>query len=1165
MNKDLLIAMGVKEQKLKNNYITVSKNKNNTSLKSINNDFILDISYDKKKDENKNDKEENDKEKNDNDNKINEENKNYISVDYVEDITIKIFILLYFNEKINQKKIKKNIKDVYNFKNYYLINKEWLNEYKKFFNYDMIISQLINGLDLKNNINNYTYKELKYDLDDIVKNKIGKIDLNNNEIDNKIRNGNNLIPKMKKIEIKENKEEEIIDYMQETNEPEINYNLIEIPYGFEIINEDIFELIIQEKFFFNLNNIIDRIKFKLLLGNNQIVIKSKNIEQNREMPKYLDRYLFYININEINDFDEIEKNDCWIIYYILEFEKEDYFFNDLETIVKNGILNYISKKNLQLNEDKNNYEQDIMDDYRKKFIGKFINIRVKEIEGKNNNKDKDKINLEINKVENINIIIKNNMNNLDNNQKQLNDNENNNNIIIENKNTINIDDNNSSILKKDKDFIESNIFIEKDLINKIEKYIKSLFEIPIDLENWNIKGISLDDILNNSVIKGIEIILMNENSFIKFKKYINYDLIVNYKYIINNEDKNKYIQNNINEFNKIYKVVKDKKKIRIPKDIPLNEQCLKNIENNNKFILLNSNKLHTKPDEIYYFKSENEFYITFKKNKKIFQVIKENYEYCKLVEYTIQKEIRTEELLLNIYQQIINNKKEENFKEYKYLEYDDFKQFYLINEIWLNNKINNKDNNKNENLGIIEFKIKIKYEVPINFGFIEKNEINDSRIKSLKIKNGDLNIKTLFFISGNNYISPYKLYFGIIWDKTKIYFYLFDKGKYSLEFKIVYDNEEIMKEEIDKNIIPKGIEEYLYENGVNFSIIGKKQNLFNIDLKKVGSFYNKNKNNDMILKQPHTKNLEAFQNSYYYSAVMQCLTNIGFLKDIFLNREYVYKENMINNYKKITTKFYKIMQYMWYWKSNINEQKEEYIEFLNEIQSLSGISNIHDKIDSLIEFLLLSMHFEQAKSKIKENINYNLNTMKPEFFTIKDSFIMNLIYSKFKLTCDKCKSKKFLYAYMFYLNIKELIKNQNLQHSVQSLFSFKQEFFCDECQIMAYSDKEFNILPKILIIVIQDIENSNINLELNEKIYLKNQKKEIVEFELISIIKEDKNKIKNNKKEKEGKKSVITYFKSPINNKWYKYEEKQNKIQEEYFEIIKFDNYIPSLLIYKKI
>ena len=80
VNKDLLIAMGVKESKLKDNYITISKNKNNTSLKSINNDFILDISYNKKRDVNINDKE-----KDDNDEKIinKEENKNYKILDYV--------------------------------------------------------------------------------------------------------------------------------------------------------------------------------------------------------------------------------------------------------------------------------------------------------------------------------------------------------------------------------------------------------------------------------------------------------------------------------------------------------------------------------------------------------------------------------------------------------------------------------------------------------------------------------------------------------------------------------------------------------------------------------------------------------------------------------------------------------------------------------------------------------------------------------------------------------------------------------------------------------------------------------------------------------------------------------------------------------------------------
>ena len=38
----------------------------------------------------------------------------------------------------------------------------------------------------------------------------------------------------------------------------------------------------------------------------------------------------------------------------------------MENIIKNGILNYISNKSLQLNEDKINCLQDFMDDKKKK-------------------------------------------------------------------------------------------------------------------------------------------------------------------------------------------------------------------------------------------------------------------------------------------------------------------------------------------------------------------------------------------------------------------------------------------------------------------------------------------------------------------------------------------------------------------------------------------------------------------------------------------------------------------------------------------------------------------------------------------------------------------------------------------------------------------------------
>ena len=146
------------------------------------------------------------------------------------------------------------------------------------------------------------------------------------------------------------------------------------------------------------------------------------------------------------------------------------------------------------------------------------------------------------------------------------------------------------------------------------------------------------------------------------------------------------------------------------------------------------------------------------------------------------------------------------------------------------------------------------------------------------------------------------------------------------------------------------------------------------------------------IRPQHTRNLEGFQGSYYYCAVMQCLANIGFLKDIFLNRENLFNKNIIKNYKKITNLFYRIIQYMWYSKSNLDEEKGKYTDLLYQIQSLSGINNIYDRLDSLIEFLLLAIHSEQSKQNKEENINYKLNDLKNEFNKKNNSFIKKLIY-----------------------------------------------------------------------------------------------------------------------------------------------------------------------------
>jgi hypothetical protein len=240
VNKGILCdGMGISEEYLKDKALKVSKNKNDTCI--ISNNFTLTIP--KKKIEEKKD------------------NKKYKNLYYVEDITKKIFTLLYFfDEEVIQKKMKKEIKDEYNFKEYYLINKEWLDDYKNFFLYDFFVKKLKNLLN-KNNEKYNTYKKAKYYLNEITKN-IGRINLyGETVIDDYIRNAQHLIPEMKRRVIE--KEINVEDsYVQETPEVEEYFT----PYGFYLINKDIFELLEREQFLYNIDDSIkDSLNLKYLL------------------------------------------------------------------------------------------------------------------------------------------------------------------------------------------------------------------------------------------------------------------------------------------------------------------------------------------------------------------------------------------------------------------------------------------------------------------------------------------------------------------------------------------------------------------------------------------------------------------------------------------------------------------------------------------------------------------------------------------------------------------------------------------------------------------------------------------------------------------------------------------------------------------------------------
>ena len=1157
---------------------------------------------------------------------------NFTEIHYVEEITKKIFVLLYFNEQRIKKKLQKEIKDVYNFKNYYLINSDWLNEYKEFFQYEIIKTKLISQLNL--NDKEYTYKQIKYNLDNIIK-EIGKIIFfHKNEKDNNIKNGNNLIPKINKIILKnEDNEGKAVEH-------EGNDCLL-IPYGFEIITDDIYELLLQEKFFILNDNIKNKIKYKLLIGNNQIILKNVIIDDEGNIINHINNYFFYIEKNKkINSLRENDwdKNDPFIIYYVLNYEKDKNVFKYLEYIYKEkGFKEFISRFDI----NKIYYQQNIE---KNKNIGKFINIRINKEDIKNingiNETDKD-LNImqelgNISQKDNEDIIFK-----LKKNKEKLEKNKSDMNIeIIElkknikkNKNTLNIKENGINELNKKIEFINQKIeetnYIKKNQTNKI-----NLFGLNginnIEKENYNLNKNNLINFDNNSIMveeinkysildnskkenkktkkyfekfikkkdcKLIEnffqetfsdiknekkeisqyiryldpdeilaydnksknnnihnIILMNESSFLGLGKYIKYKLISNF---VNLDEKQKKIvsKNYIDEFNEILSIINNK--IKLSELIKNYQDCLENLKHENKFYVIKSNyyiKQNSKIEEIKYFIYHSNNYILFKDNKKIFQIEKTNEDYWILIEYNRPKEIIKDDLIKIIQNEITTNKTKQNLRKYVNIsKYKDIKDFYLINKDLLK-KIISKNNFEIFN-SINNFD-----EIPKYFGIIEKNQANESIIKKTNLQNKIFQYKIFFIDEYKQKSNNNNLYIGIINDtKYIINFYLLIKQNYSLEYIINYKNKDMMVNDIENNIIPKGIAVYIYETGIVFSNM-KTNKLFNKKFELIGYITNlKNENYNLI---DYQKNLQTFEGSFYYIALIQCLVNIKSLKDLFLNRELLLKEKIIQDNKKVIKSFYEIMKYMWDY-NNSQGEKEFYSEFLYEIQALSHINNIGDKLDLLIEFLLYSMHIEQTINDEKIKINYDLNSIK---YNIKDdekSFIKNLFLFKLENQCKTCKNANH-YQLILNINMKETINinSEIIYININTIFNKNNTILCDLCSKPINNGKiEFKICPNILLIYFQEINIPNIRFIINEEIDLSDNismdnKDEDKKYKLTGYIGENN---ENNKK------IIMSYYKSLISGNWLLYKNGQlNFVLTEFNSRI--NNYkFPNLLIYERI
>ena len=238
-------------------------------------------------------------------------------------------VLLYANEQELYKLFSSNIINEYELKKYYLVNKKWIEEFKKSINYKEISKILSSHINQFNN-----YKEYEKDIESFLF----------NENLRKILGNINNIPHNLKREIKLS--------------PTIAYDTIEntqliFPINFELIPKSLYNILKQmTKRIDDINDI--KIKYNTLIGNSNIYIQSN--ENNKSF------YVYCFN----------KDNKSYTLFAIMTFIKEINFYRNIKQFLKEDtFIHYIIRQNYDIN--KINICQDIYDSNKNK-IG-FLYLR----------------------------------------------------------------------------------------------------------------------------------------------------------------------------------------------------------------------------------------------------------------------------------------------------------------------------------------------------------------------------------------------------------------------------------------------------------------------------------------------------------------------------------------------------------------------------------------------------------------------------------------------------------------------------------------------------------------------------------------------------------------------------------------------------------------------
>jgi hypothetical protein len=495
-------------------------------------------------------------------------------------------------------------------------------------------------------------------------------------------------------------------------------------------------------------------------------------------------------------------------------------------------------------------------------------------------------------------------------------------------------------------------------------------------------------------------------------------------------------------------------------------------------------------------------------------------------------------------------------------------EYYLINNNWIKTEIDLKEKEeknikdeesiepKTENISKNPNFAHLKF--PYDFGLIEKRN-NETIIKNLVGDDETINIEDIsskiFFVK---WLQSYenKVYLGIIVNKNKsvIYFYLFDKNKYSFEFLLQFYEESIIYEEIKTKIKTKGIGLYLIEMGIDFSN-NDFHDLYNDKMEMIGLCFNKKKN-DIILESLIPKNIQNEDNYGFINKILIGLINLEPFKKIFLN-----KKNMVDKNSKYTQYFYELIQNLYYVKKKSKENLLD--KFVEGIKQQYKNNDIFKNIEELTKFLLINLQNEQKREidgkkyiYLETELNKQLNDKDLDnFYKENNSFIQESLFFALE-TCFKCNNGNCGYQYGYYTikfalvfhNVQLNNKNKDDKISIKTIFdNLNKDIKCKKCSCRDRLLKKFKKCPNYLIIIIDDknINDCLFNLEeiININDYCSFNSNDDVRYELIYFVLD----------------CSTSYLKS--NKKWHEYNDKDVKYD---VNIKNINSKFPSFLIYKK-